>query len=295
MASWTIDEPGKRELDPVDRVLVQLIEGAVSVVGSDGPPTLEVSQLEGEPLRVRQEDGALTVDYERPGRSGLLAWLTSMGKRKAVVTLAVPRDCRVELQVVSASLMAGGLRAPVLAKTVSGEITLAGLGGAAEAETVSGAVQASAIRGDLSASTVSGEITVAEGGGSVRARTISGTIAMDLGPSGDRDIELSSVSGRPHRPRARGQRPRGQAPVDLRPGGQRLRAAGARPDSGPARGQGPARQRHRPAQGVQHLRPRRPPAPRPRRRSLMSPYSATGGCGCTCSSCWRRARATAMT
>ena len=36
MASWTIDEPGKRELDPVDRVLVRLIEGAVSVVGSDG-------------------------------------------------------------------------------------------------------------------------------------------------------------------------------------------------------------------------------------------------------------------
>ena len=68
MASWTIDEPGKRELDPVDRVLVRLIEGAVSVVGSDGPPTLEVSELEGEPLRVRQEDGALTVDYEHPGR-----------------------------------------------------------------------------------------------------------------------------------------------------------------------------------------------------------------------------------
>jgi DUF4097 and DUF4098 domain-containing protein YvlB len=29
----------------------------------------------------------------------------------------------------------------------------------------------------------------------VRARTISGAIAMDLGPSGDRDIQLSSVSG----------------------------------------------------------------------------------------------------
>jgi hypothetical protein len=227
MASWTLDEPGKRELDPVDRVLVRLIEGAVSVVGSDGPPTLEVSELEGAPLRVRQEDGALTVDYERPGRLGLLAWLTSMGRRKAVVTLAVPRDCRVELQVVSASLMAGGLRASVLAKTVSGEITLAGLGGAAEAETVSGAVQASAIRGDLSAATVSGEITVAEGGGSVRARTISGTIAMDLGPSGGAGHRAVERLGGPHRPAARGQRPRGQAAVDLRPGGQRVRAGGA--------------------------------------------------------------------
>ena len=44
MASWTIDEPRKLELDQgqVDRVRVQLIEGAVSIVGSDGPPVLEV-------------------------------------------------------------------------------------------------------------------------------------------------------------------------------------------------------------------------------------------------------------
>ena len=197
MATWTMGEPGKLELDqgPVHRVLVELVEGAVSVVGSDGPPTLEVSELEGEPLRVRQEDGAVTVDYERPWRPGLVAWLTSRGRRKAVLSLAVPRECAVQLEVVSASVVVGGLRAPVLAKTVSGEITLAGLGGAAEAETVSGAVQASAISGDLSATTVSGDLTVAEGGGSVRARTISGTIAMDLGPLGERDIELSSVSG----------------------------------------------------------------------------------------------------
>jgi Putative adhesin len=197
MATWTVDEPGKLELDQgrVDRVRVRLIEGAVSVVGSDGSPALEVSHLEGEPLRVRQEDGTVTVDYERPWRPGLLGWLTSRGQRRAVLSLAVPRECPVELEVVSASLMVGGLRAPVQAKTVSGEITRAGLGGAAEAESVSGAVQASAISGDLSAASMSGDLTVAEGGGSVRARTISGTIAMDLGPSAERDVELSSVSG----------------------------------------------------------------------------------------------------
>ena len=42
---------------------------------------------------------------------------------------------------------------------------------------------------------MSGDLTVAEGGGSVRARTISGAIALDLGASGERDIQLSSVSG----------------------------------------------------------------------------------------------------
>src|SRR5829696_4911290 len=120
----------------------------------------------------------------------------SRQRRKAVLTLAVPRDCRVELKVVSASLMVGGLRAPVDAHTVSGEITLTGLRGPVEAESVSGPVQASGVTGDLSARTVSGDLTVAEGGGgSVRAKTVSGAVTIDLLASGDRDINLSSVSG----------------------------------------------------------------------------------------------------
>jgi hypothetical protein len=196
MATWTLDEPDKLAFDQVHRVLVRIVEGAVDVVGTDDQPTLELSELEGSPLRVRHQDGALTIDYERPWRPGLLAWLTSRGRRRAVLSLAVPRDCPVELHAVSASVMAGGLRAPVVAKSVSGEITLAGLGGRADAETVSGAVEASGVTGDLSARTVSGDLTVAEGGGgSVRAKTVSGAVAVDLLASGERDIDLSSVSG----------------------------------------------------------------------------------------------------
>jgi hypothetical protein len=197
MPGWTLGEPDKLTFDSLDRVMVKLVEGAVTVVGSDDRPTLEVSELVGPPLRVRQEGGGLTIDYERPGRRGPLAWLGGLGQRRhAVLSLAVPRDCRVDVRVVSASVMVGGLRAPVVARSVSGEITLAGLGGAAEAETVSGAVQASGVTGDLSAHTMSGDLTVAEGGGgSVRARTVSGTVTLDLKASGERDIQLSSVSG----------------------------------------------------------------------------------------------------
>ncbi len=197
MAGWMLGEPDKLTFDSLDRVVVKLVAGAVSVVGGDDRPTLEVSELDGPPLRVRQEGGTLTIDYERPGRRGPLAWLSDMSQRRhAALSLAVPRDCRVDLRVVSASLMVGGLRAPVVARSVSGEITLAGLGGAAQAETVSGAVQASGVTGDLSAHTVSGDLTVAEGGGgSVRARTVSGAVTLDLKASGERDIRLSSVSG----------------------------------------------------------------------------------------------------
>jgi hypothetical protein len=197
MVTWMLDEPDKIAFDRVDRVLVQVVEGAVSVVGSDDQPTLEVAELAGAPLRVRHEDGALAVDYERPWRGGPLGWLGGLSqRRRAVLSLAVPRDCRVEVRTVSASLMVGGLHAPVHAETVSGEITLAGLRGPVEAESVSGPVQASGVTGDLAARTVSGDLTVAEGGGgSVQARTVSGPVALDLQASGDRDIRLTSVSG----------------------------------------------------------------------------------------------------
>jgi hypothetical protein len=194
MASWTLEHPDKLTFDEVNRVQVEIVEGSVSVVASDDRPTLELSELSGEPLRVRRDGGVLTVDYERPWRPWPLAWLTGGAqRRKALLSLAVPRDCRVELRVVSASLMVGGLHAPVEAHTVSGEITLTGLRGPVEAESVSGPVQASGVTGDLSARTVSGDLTVAEGGGgSVRARTVSGAVAVDLQASGDRDISLSS-------------------------------------------------------------------------------------------------------
>ena len=198
MTSWKLHEPDKLRFDEVARVRVRIVEGAVDVVGGDGQPTLEVSELAGEPLRVRHEDGELVIDYERPLLPGPLAWLAGPLRRRhrAVLSLAVPRDCPVELRVVSAGVTVGGLRAPVVARSISGEITLAGLGGPVEAESVSGAVQASGVAGDLLASSVSGDLTLAEGGGgAVRARTVSGAIALDLAASGERDVHLSSVSG----------------------------------------------------------------------------------------------------
>jgi Putative adhesin len=196
MDTWTLEGPDKLDLGQVHRVEVRIVEGAVDVVGSDDEATLELSELDGAPLRVQSRGGNVTVDYERPWPRGLLGWLPIRGRRRAVLSLAVPRDCRVELHVVSASLMVGGLRAPVLARSVNGEITLAGLGGTADAETVSGAVEASGVTGDLSAKSLSGDLTVAEGGGgSVRARTVSGSVAVDLLASGERGINLSSVSG----------------------------------------------------------------------------------------------------
>src|SRR4029453_2085414 len=148
-----------------------------------------------------------------------LSWLTGgTQRRKAVLTLAVPRDCRVELRVVSAGLMVGGLAGPGEAHPGSGEITRAGLRGPVKAESVSGPVQASGVTGDLSARTVSGDLTVAEGGGgSVKARTVAGAGRPDARASRDR-------VRRPDR--GRGRRRVGQGPDRL--GGGRPRPPGLR-------------------------------------------------------------------
>ena len=196
MATWTIDEPRKLTFDTVRRLRVRAVAGGIAVVGTDDQPTLEVSELDGPPLRVRHDDGVLEVDYERPAWRGPLGWLLGWRRRyRAVISLAVPRDSAVDVEVVSSGLMVSGLRAPLTAKTVSGEITLAGCSGRVEAQTVSGAVQAHGVAGDLWAHTVSGDLTRVEGGGTIGARTVSGTVTLDLSTPGAGDIRVTSVSG----------------------------------------------------------------------------------------------------
>jgi Putative adhesin len=196
MAAWTIEEPQKLTFDTVRRLRVRAVAGSVGVVGGDERPTLEVSELHGAPLRVRHHDGELEIDYERQRWPGPLGWLVGPRRRwSAVISLAVPRDCEVDVGAVSAGVMVSGLRAPLVARTVSGEITLAGCSGQVEAQTVSGAVQAHGVAGDLWAHTVSGDLTLVESGRSIGARTISGTVTLDLSAPGDGDIRVTSVSG----------------------------------------------------------------------------------------------------
>jgi Putative adhesin len=199
MPTWKIEEPETLEFDRVTRLRVRTIRGRLSVVGIDERPRVEVSEVRGGPLTVRHdEDGALEVGYDDWARPGFLSWVASRRRwrRQAVVSIAVPRDCPVDLQVISSSVVASGLRARVGVRVVSGDITLAGLAGPVDAETVSGSVEAHAIGAGLRMRTVSGDITLAEGfGGTVQAETVSGAIACDLSTTVTGDVRLGTVSG----------------------------------------------------------------------------------------------------
>ncbi|MFJ4710674.1 DUF4097 family beta strand repeat-containing protein [Streptomyces sp. NPDC088785] len=199
MSEWSVAEPQKLVFDdPVTTLHVRVVDGTVNVVGTDeGAARLEVSDLEGPPLRVSQSDGVLSVVYDDLPWKGFLKWLDRKGfRRSAVVTLAVPTGTRVEVGVVGASAVVSGMTGRTEVKGVTGDTTLVGVTGPVRTSSVSGSVEAQAVTGDLRFNSVSGDLTVVEGSGSfVKADTVSGSMIVDLDPAGPTDVALTSVSG----------------------------------------------------------------------------------------------------
>jgi hypothetical protein len=200
MPEWSVAEPQKLTFDdPVTTLHVRIVSGTVNVMGTDeGSPRLEVSDIEGPPLTVTQEDGTLTVTYDDLPWRGFLKWLDRKGRRRdALVSLSVPAGTRVEVGVVGATAVVSGLGGRTDVKSVSGDTTLVGLSGPVRATTVSGSVEAQAVTGDLRMSSVSGDLTVIEGScPTVKADSVSGSIILDLDPTNrPTDVGLTSVSG----------------------------------------------------------------------------------------------------
>ncbi|AIS00492.1 DUF4097 family beta strand repeat-containing protein [Streptomyces glaucescens] len=199
MSEWSVAEPTELDFDdPVRELRVRIVGGTVNVVGTDeSSARLEVTELEGPPLAVTQQDGTLTVAYEDLPWKGLLKWLDPQGwRRSAVVSLAVPARTRVEVGAIGAAAVVSGVDGPVELKGVSGDTTLVGLAGPVRADTVSGNLEAQALTGDLRFHSVSGDLTVVEAGSTVKADSVSGSMIVDLDPaSSPTDICLTSVSG----------------------------------------------------------------------------------------------------
>ncbi|QNE74988.1 hypothetical protein F0344_10495 [Streptomyces finlayi] len=200
VSTWAIAEPRKLTFDdPVTALRVRIVNGTVNVVGTEEQHArLEITDVEGPPLVVTQQDGVLTVAYEDLTWKGLLSWLDPKSRgRRAVVSLAVPAGSSVEVGVVGAGAVVSGIRGRTEVRGVTGDTTLVGLSGSVHGETVSGSLEAQAVTGDLRFHSVSGDLTVVDGAGSsVRAESVSGDMVLDLDPSGEpTDIRLATVSG----------------------------------------------------------------------------------------------------
>ncbi|MFE3455430.1 DUF4097 domain-containing protein [Nonomuraea sp. NPDC059194] len=197
MSQWTIEGPQQLTFDAVRGLNVRVIAGKLAVLASEGPPTLEVTEIDSSPLIVtHDDDGTLTVAYKDLTWDGLLGWLKRSGNRASTLTITVPKDCPLNVGVVSASAVVAGFEHRTGVRSVSGEIVLDGLSGDVHAETVSSDVECRAMEGDLSFKSVSGDLAVA--GGTPRrlkATTISGRITADLALRPTGHVSLSSVSG----------------------------------------------------------------------------------------------------
>ncbi|OPF72810.1 hypothetical protein VT50_0229780 [Streptomyces antioxidans] len=197
-SQWSINAPQKLTLDdPVSTLDVQIAGGTVNVVGAaPGPARLEVSEINGPPLKVTHSDGTLSVGYDDLPRKGLRKWLGHY-HRTAHVTLTVPLDTSATVGVIEGSAVVSGLSGRAELHGVSGDFTLLGLTGPVHADTVSGRVEAQAVTGELRFHSVSGDLTVIEGSGpSVRAESVSGDMVLDLAPAPKcSDVCLTTVSG----------------------------------------------------------------------------------------------------
>ncbi|HEY5833240.1 DUF4097 family beta strand repeat-containing protein [Streptomyces sp.] len=195
----TVTEPEKFVFDEhVDALNVRIVGGAVNVVGTDGGPArVEVTEIDGPPLKVRLCGSTLTVAYDDLPWKGFLKWWDRVGRRRhAVVSLAVPQRTRVEVGVVGAGAVISGISGPTSVQGVNGDTTLVGLTGPVRAHTVAGSVEAQSVSGDIEVNTVSGDLTVVEGSGSaVKADSVSGTMVLDLDPTAGADVRLTTVSG----------------------------------------------------------------------------------------------------
>lgn len=217
MPRWTIDAPTSLSFDGAAALRVRLISGSVAVLAADGEPSVDVADVSGQPLLVTHEAGILTVSYEDISWEGLLGWLRPQ-RHTATVTITVPRDCPVQLGVVTASAVISGMSARTSVKSVSGEIILDEITGEVDANTVSGDLEARGVDGGIAFKTLSGDLTVADsllgrldakavsGGvtadfelapaGSAHVTTMSGDVAIRVPASTGAQVDLRSASGR---------------------------------------------------------------------------------------------------
>ncbi|MFI0355497.1 DUF4097 family beta strand repeat-containing protein [Actinomadura sp. 9N407] len=194
MSRWTIDEPATLDFDGVVAFKATLIAGSISVLASDERPSVLIGEVEGPPLVIGHEAGMLTITHESLWE-GMLSWLRTH-KCRAAITVTVPRDCPVTLNLVSADAVVTGMTARTSIRSAAGDVTLDGVTGDIDANTVSGAIEAQGLDGKVSFTSVSGDLALA--GGAVEtlgARTVSGRIAADVDLAAKGRIDVNTVSG----------------------------------------------------------------------------------------------------
>jgi hypothetical protein len=195
MARWTVDEPTKIDFDGVVALKANIVAGTISVLPARDRPTLQVSEISGHPLEVVHESGMLSLTQKGSGVEGVLRWLQNPRGRTAI-TVTVPADCPVVLNLVTANAVVTDMTGRVSVKTASGAVTLDGVTGTIDANTATGAIEAQRLGGSMRFNSVSGDLALAHGVvHRLNAQSVSGRITTDVELRDSADVQIRTVSG----------------------------------------------------------------------------------------------------
>ncbi|HEV7932379.1 MAG TPA: DUF4097 family beta strand repeat-containing protein [Actinomadura sp.] len=195
MPRWTVEDTTDLDFNGVVALKVMLVSGDVSVLAGGDEPSVHVAEVNGRPLTISHEAGMLNVSHENLLLEGLLTWVRN-NRSSADVTVTVPPDCPVSLNLVNANAVVTGLTSGVSVRSGAGEITLDGVTGRVNADMIGGVVEAQGLDGTVQFTSVSGDLALA--GGSIErltGRSVSGRIAADIDLIEGGQVQVNTASG----------------------------------------------------------------------------------------------------
>ncbi|MDZ5443309.1 hypothetical protein U2F26_11265 [Micromonospora sp. 4G57] len=197
MQEWQVREGERLELPPARRVRIRVVGGEVDL--TSGPPLLELTDLNGPPLRVSLTGDLLELRHDQGLHRPWWRDFPPAFRRRCRLALALPAGTEVEVETVGAGIIAVGLSGSTRLTSLNGEIVVDRTGPELRARTVSARILARGCTGHAHLETVSGEVTVVTGREPVALdlAAVSGPLLVgvpdDAGAS--LDVELTTNGG----------------------------------------------------------------------------------------------------
>ncbi len=196
--TWVITTPQDLAMDGVVRVVAQLNDGSIEIIGDPGRSTgaeVRVTSLVGRPLTITHKNDELRVGYDFRGVEGLVDRVRALAERDRVtVQVVVGVATPVTVRTASAATKVTGVNSPVGIASARGSVNAHGVTGALDVKTAAGNVAITEHTGDLRVVTTSGDLDATGILGRVSVTTGSGNVALGAGSSTPM-VDVRTVSG----------------------------------------------------------------------------------------------------
>ncbi|RPI86286.1 MAG: hypothetical protein EHM41_09030 [Chloroflexi bacterium] len=184
------------------RLSVRNIQGNVQIRRGDaGEITVTAikhtgtGNAEATEIYIEQEsNGQVRVETRYP--NPILGILTFMKPCRVDYQIQAPRECSIDLSVVSSTVEIEGMDGSHEVKTVSGDVNLKEVAGKLQVNTVSGDIRGSTLSGDSYLKTVSGDVNFTQCKYSeITSSSVSGDFRIELLDPQEGRYQFKTVSG----------------------------------------------------------------------------------------------------